>query len=206
MLIIVMIIGILGFLSNANMTLAQNNQNSNMLQITDTIPVNNDSINTVVYDVDSVQIIKDSLIYEITNYINVYNKKCSSDIPEAIVKYGIDENIDICLMMAQAQIETCYGKLGIGKATSKRSLFGVYHKKYSSYDIAVMDYCKLLNKHYLSDKRREKDLLKRFTTKSGKRYAANPNYEKEVGKAYRNIANKTNIVSLQQYLKRLMDE
>lgn len=204
MLIIVMIIGMLGFLSNANMTLAQNNQNSNMIQITDTIP-GNDSIITVV-DVDSVQIIRDSLIYEITNYINVYNKKCSSDIPEAFVKYGIDENIDICLMMAQAQIETCYGKLGIGKATSKRSLFGVYHKRYSSYDMAVMDYCKLLNKHYLTEKRREKDLLKRFTTKSGKRYAQNPNYEKEVGNAYRNIAKKTNIVSLQKYLKSLMCE
>lgn len=201
MLIICTIIGMLSFLSNANMTLAQNINNSNIQQITDTI--NNDNINTPV---DSVQIITDSLISEVSSYISVYNKKYHADIPKSFVKYGIDENIDICLMMAQAQIETCYGKVGIGKASSKKSLFGVYHKKYITYADAVSDYCKLLNKHYLTNTRRETDLLKRFTTTSGKRYAQNPNYEKEVGKVYRNISSKTNIKSLQKYLKSLIHE
>lgn len=202
MLIICLIVGMLSFLSNANVTLAQNNQNT--LQITDTIHIDIDTCNIdTVVPVDSVKIITDSLISEIKNYINVYNKKCSIDIPEAFVKYGIEEDIDVCLMMAQAQIETHFGKVGIGRPNSKKSLFGVYYKKYTTYDDAVKDYCKLLNKHYLTKTRRETDLLKRFTTKSGKRYAQNPNYEREVSKAYKNIVNKTNIVNLQKCLKTL---
>ena len=85
--------------------------------------------------------------------------------------------------MAQTELETNYGTLGAGRETSKRSLFGIgvykgsKHKGYPNYEIAVEEYILLLKKLYLSNTRTEQTLLKKYTTKSGSRYAGSMSYE-----------------------------
>lgn len=161
-------------------------------------------------NIDSTYIIIDSLkasLYnEVSQYIKTYHKTCPDIIPESIIKYGLMHNIDICFMMSQAKIETVFGKAGIGRATSKKSIFGVMSKKYKTYDDAISHYVNVLNKYYLSETRTEQDLLQKFTTKTGVRYAANPNYEKDLRSTYKNICNTTLIKELQDQILFLMNQ
>ena len=106
-------------------------------------------------------------------------------------------------MMAQAQIETCYGKNGKGRATSRHSLFGVEYKRYSSYRDAIYAYVKILKESYLVNGKTEQNLMRRYVNKSGNRYATNPRYEVELTAAYKTIVSKTVINQLQQQYRQL---
>lgn len=145
----------------------------------------------------------DSLLNEVKTYIKIYHKTAPDVISESIVKYGLQYNIDICFMLAQTKIETCFGKAGIGRSTSRKSLFGVEKRKYKSYDECIEHYITVLNKYYLVNGKTEQDLLKKYVSKSGHRYAQNPIYEKDLKKTYNHIKNKTNIVNLQKSINNL---
>lgn len=163
----------------------------------------NDSVSVEVNDSTEYYILYDSLVNEVNNYIKLYHKKCNDSVAKAIVKYGLKYNIDICFMMAQTKIETCFGKAGIGRETSRKSLFGVERRRYKSYDECVEHYVKLLKKSYLVKGKTEQDLLKKYVAKSGHRYAQNSKYEYELRKAYNHIKNKTNILDLQKSINNL---
>jgi len=173
------------------------NQNENNIQKTcvvqKTIP------NIIQYDsVYYKDSIKAELISAVSKYINRKAPKSNKFIPKYLVQFGLDHNIDICFMMAQTQIETNFGTMGIGRESSKRSMFGVMKHKYDSYDKAINHYCQVLKKYYLVKGKTEQHLLTKYVTKGGGRYASNPRYEKELTIAYLNIKRSTKINSLQK--------
>jgi flagellum-specific peptidoglycan hydrolase FlgJ len=166
-----------------------------------TTPIEYVSPQQNVTKIDTIQI-KDSIQNELIDEVSKYVKKQAPNshqfIPKYLVQAGLNNNIDICFMMAQTQIETCYGTTGAGRESSRRSMFGVIKRKYSNYDEAINHYCDVLKKYYLVKGRTEKHLLTKYVTGSGGRYAANPNYETELRVAYNHIKRTTNVYSLQQ--------
>lgn len=159
-----------------------------------------------IFNVDSIQLgqlinpkdsIKNELIDEVENYIFNNFPKTHQTIPTLIVENGLEHEIDIIFMMAQTQLETQFGTLGAGREKSRRSLFGVAIKKYSTYDKAVEDYIAILKKHYLTKGRNEQSLMRNYITTRGGRYASHPYYEVELRKTYNDIKKKTKIDDLQ---------
>jgi len=155
--------------------------------------------------IDTVQI-KDSIQNELINEVSLYIKrqapKSHQFIPKYLVQAGLTNNIDICFMMAQTQIETCYGTTGAGKESSRRSMFGIIQKRYSNYEDAINHYCEVLKKYYLVKGKTEQHLMTKYITGTGGRYAGNPRYEIELKTAYNHIKRTTNIYSLQEEYKR----
>lgn len=144
---------------------------------------------------DSIRI---EMVEEAKKYLAKATKgKADPKLAEYLVDNALEHNIDLCFMMSQTKIETCFGTAGVGRSSSRRSLFGVVKKKYPNYDDAIDDYCKLLKKSYLVKGRTEKDLMRRYVTGSGYRYASNPNYERELSGTYKEITRSTNLTNLQ---------
>lgn len=160
--------------------------------------------------VDSTKIIQDSikeeLINEVTEYLYSQSPRAHKFIPKYLVIAGLKNNIDICFMMAQTQLETNFGTRGVGRETSRRSLFGVSVRRYGDYESAINDYCALLKKSYLTKGKTEHHLMTKYVTIRGGRYASNPNYEKELKSAYKNIVAKTRITELQKKWKEFSRE
>ena len=149
---------------------------------------------------DSIQ---NKLIDEVSKYVKKQAPKSHQFIPKYLVQAGLTNDIDICFIMAQTQIETCYGTTGAGRESSRRSMFGVIKKHYPNYESAINHYCELLKKYYLVKGRTEQHLLTKYVTGKGGRYAENPRYEIDLRTAYNHIKRTTNIYSLQQEWKRL---
>lgn len=146
--------------------------------------------------------IKNELLLEVENYIYSNFPKTSKEIPTAIVENGLEQDIDIMFMMAQTQRETSFGTAGIGRETSKRSLFGVVSRRYGTYNAAVVDYISILKKWYLTRGRTEQHLMQRYITSGGGRYAKDPHYESKIRETYAYIKRKTNIRKLQLEYKK----
>ena len=144
------------------------------------------------------------MIVEVDKYIKTKTNSHHQFIPKYLVLAGLKYDIDICFMMAQTQVETCYGTLGAGREKSRHSLFGVAYQKYPNYENAIDSYCKLLHKSYLGNSRTEQHLLTKYVTLRGGRYAENPNYERDLRIAYNHIKKNTNIYQLQQDYKNIL--
>ena len=142
--------------------------------------------------------IKNEIIQEVAKYIKTKTSKSHEFIPKYLVHAGLSNNIDICFMMAQTQIETNYGTLGAGRESSRRSMFGVIKRNYSDYESAINHYCEVLKKYYLVKGRTEQHLMTKYVTSKGGKYAGDPNYEKSLKTAYNSIKRSTKIYSLQQ--------
>lgn len=146
--------------------------------------------------------VKLKLIAEVDKYISSRTKgKHDSKLAEYIVNHALNYDIDICFMMSQTQLETNYGVAGIGRTSSKRSLFGVISRRYTNYNDAVEDYCKILRKSYLVKGRTEKDLMKNYVNKNGHRYAGSRTYEAKLSKQYNVLTNNTKISALEKEYK-----
>ena len=175
------------------------------------ISINSNTVNTsttkpVMHLVDDNKeklTIINALQAEVSNYISGYYRGCPGIIPKSIVNVGLEYDIDICFMMAQAEIETCFGKTGIGRPTSRHSLFGIEFERYNNYPQAVKRYAELLKKSYLVNGKNEQSLLKRYVNKNGNRYAVNPRYEATMKSVYNKIVRTTRIKELQQKYKKL---
>lgn len=167
-------------------------QISNTFTIPDTSE-NNDSI--------SKKILRDKLIFEVDEFIRKDFPRAPQLLAEYIVDNGLKHDLDICFMMTQTQIETGYGTAGIGRNTSRRSLFGVMGRRYNNYDEAINDYCMLLKKSYLGDRKTTNDLMKNYVTLSGYRYCVKRDYESKFQRQYNIIKRKTNIFDLQQKIR-----
>lgn len=136
------------------------------------------------------------------NYINKQAPKAHNDLPKYLLDAALEYDIDLCFMMAQTQLETNFGTLGAGREKSRRSLFGVYTKKYTSYEYAIDDWCNLLNKSYLGKGRTEEHLMNSYTSHSGKRYAENSSYEISLKSTYKSIVKSTGLKQMQTELKK----
>lgn len=147
---------------------------------------------------------KDSLRNKLIDDVNIHIRRSfrihDSNLPMYLVDYSLKYNIDLCFMMAQTTIETGFGTAGAGRPTSRHSLFGVC-KRYSNYNNAVEDYCKLLRRSYLGDRKTEHDLMKNYVTLGGARYAGSRGYERDLSAEYKRIRNRTQIYELWTELK-----
>lgn len=166
--------------------------------INDTNSVKNDlSISDTINMKDSL---RRKLIENVDNHIRKNFKIYDKNLPVYLVDHSLKYDIDLCFMMAQTTIETGFGTAGAGKPSSRHSLFGVC-KRYSNYNHAIEDYCKLLRRSYLGNKKTEHDLMKNYVTLGGARYASNRRYESELSNEYKRIRNRTQIYELWTELK-----
>ena len=178
---------------------------------------NNNSYNHInsdkIYDVNDINIETPvnkeydstyAAVLKVTaNYINKQAPKAHNDLPKYLLDAALEYDIDLCFMMAQTQLETNFGTLGAGREKSRRSLFGVYTKKYTSYEYAIDDWCNLLHKSYLGKGRTEEHLMNSYTSHSGKRYAENPSYEISLKSTYKSIVKSTGLKQMQTELKNM---
>lgn len=147
--------------------------------------------------------LRDSLIKEVNDYMDKVtpNNRMNG---EYIVKMCLEYNYDIPLLLAQAEWETKFGTLGIGRST-KNSCFGVISRQYTSTDDAVFDYIKIMQKSYLPAGRTISQLFNSgFRTIKGSKYASDPKYPETIKKVRNKILNKTNIQNLQNEYNRML--
>lgn len=178
-----------------------NNNSYNHINSNKIYDVNDINIETSVnkeYDSTYAAVLKAT-----ANYINKQAPKAHNDLPKYLLDAALEYDIDLCFMMAQTQLETNFGTLGAGREKSRRSLFGVYTKKYTSYEYAIDDWCNLLNKSYLGKGRTEEHLMNSYTSHSGKRYAENPSYEISLKSTYKSIVKSTGLKQMQTELKNM---
>lgn len=173
----------------------------NDFQYSNVVTANNMTDSTAKTNAELLNTIKLNMVEEVNEFIKLRYKGYDERLPEQLVNYALQYDIDLCFMMAQAKHETGFGTLGQGRPSSRYSLFGV-RDKYSSYASAIESYCKLLKKSYLGDKKTELDLMKNYVNLSGHRYAQDRRYEVIVSKTYKDIKGSTKIYELQNEYKK----
>lgn len=142
----------------------------------------------------------------VVNSINLYidsvapkSKLVSDSIINACEKY----NVDICFVLAQAQLESHFGTTGVAKKTNSVWNVKAYDGRSANNMIkhgdgfedpnhSIEPYLILLRNKYLVNKT-EFDLMKNFTNKYGYRYATCPNYENKLSNIYKYIVYNTDI-------------
>ena len=125
----------------------------------------------------------------------------------AIVDECEKYNVDICFVLAQAEIESHFGTKGLGskfnnvfnvdvhdKVKGKKDMNKKYIYQYPNESIEP--YLQLLTNKYLVNKL-ESDLLVKYVDVNGSRYATDVDYEAKLRSKYNYIVDNTNIVKLQ---------
>lgn len=176
-----------------------NTKNDNFKDIIN--PINKDYYKKSIYDIALKQ-----KKYNLINSINIYidsvapkSKLKGDSLVNACEKY----KVNICFVMAQAQLESHFGTTGVAKKTNSvwnvkaydgRSAVNMIKSGYGFSDPnhSIEPYLILLTNKYLIN-RTEFDLIKNFTNINGKRYASCPNYENKLKNIYKYIVYNTNI-------------
>ena len=125
----------------------------------------------------------------------------------AIVDECEKYNVDICFVLAQAEIESHFGTKGLGskfnnvfnvdvhdKVKGKKDMNKKYIYQYPNESIEP--YLQLLTNKYLVNKL-ESDLLIKYVDINDSRYATDIDYEAKLRSKYNSIVDNTNIVKLQ---------
>ena len=125
----------------------------------------------------------------------------------AIVDECEKYNVDVCFVLAQAEIESHFGTKGLGskfnnvfnvdvhdKVKGKKDMNKKYIYQYPNESIEP--YLQLLTTKYLVNKL-ESDLLIKYVDINGSRYASDTDYEAKLRSKYNSIVDNTNIVQLQ---------
>lgn len=149
--------------------------------------------------IDSVQVIKDSLVGEVHSYIKNVAPR-SRMTAENIIEHCLEYDFDITLLLSQGHLETHFGTTG-------RNVFGIYGKRYSHPDKAVPDYLELMTQRFIINRTTEDLLNSGFTWENNRRakYASNPNYCAEIKRIRREIINNTNIMQLYETLRSMSE-
>lgn len=138
------------------------------------------------------------------DYVSRISKVSCTDkdmIANTICNVALENDIDICFILAQGTIETHLGTTGIGK--SRHSIFGVY-RTYKDYETCIIAYAALLKKSYLTKGRTEKDLMRRYVTTCGGRYAEDRQYEQRLRTRYQEILRSHgSLLNIQKKIKEL---
>lgn len=125
----------------------------------------------------------------------------------AIVDECEKYNVDICFVLAQAEIESHFGTKGLGSKFNNVFNVDVHDKVKGKSDMnkqyiyqypneSIEPYLQLLTKKYLVNKL-ESDLLVKYVDINGSRYASDVDYEAKLRSKYNSIVDNTNIVKLQ---------
>lgn len=150
---------------------------------------------------------KSDLVDEVQNYIDSiapYSNLRAFELVENCEKY----NVDIKFALAQGEIESHFGTKGMASKTNSVWNVGAFDgydlmhikTKYNNPNLSIEPYLILLNKKYLINKI-ELDLLDKYESVDGYRYATDKFYEEKLKNKYNYILNKTKIDSLQNKLK-----
>ena len=165
---------------------------------------------------DTVTNPSDSIRSELVRQTNAYisQKFPKSKLTgEALVMACEKHDFDICFALAQAEIESGLGTAGKARRTNSPWNVGAWDGRsvqtmnklgygYSHPDQSIEPYIELVKTKYLGNKRTINDLMVRYTSLSGHRYASDPNYERSLRSTYRRICAKTTLRELQDSLKR----
>jgi len=150
---------------------------------------------------ETEKIIDKKLLIAVNNYIYKCSNGKSQLNAKLIVSKCYENDIDLKLVLAQAQIESHFGTRG--RAAKSHSVFnvgaldnGITLNFYEHPNHSIDPYIKLLKTKYLVNKT-EKDLLYgKFVDNTGKRYATAKNYEKKLLQIISSIQSNTNIDKL----------
>ena len=152
------------------------------------------------------------LANEVDNYIAQASGNSSALDGIVVVDNCIDNDIDICFVLAQGEQESHFGTQGIARKTN--SVFNVfaydghdYNKinrngKYEHPNDCVAPYIALLKRDYLVDGKTEYDMLNKYINKNGARYASAETYEQSLADKIAKIKSNTEIDTLYQALRK----
>lgn len=153
---------------------------------------------------------KTKLVKEVQNYISSV-APTSNVRGYAIVEECMKYNTDICFVLAQGEIESHFGTLGLGSKFNNVFNVDVHDKVKGEHDMnkkyiyeypnqSIEPYLQLLNNKYLVGKL-ESDLMQNYVDINGSRYASDEDYEEKMRYKYKHIVENTNIVNLQMELR-----
>lgn len=149
--------------------------------------------------------LKEDLVTEIDKYID--SVAPSSALNGITILDECDNyNVNLCFVLAQAQLESHFGTQGIGGDINSPWNVHVFDNKssddmrrskhkYDHPDKAIRPYLELLNNKYLRQGKTEYDLMHNFVNINGDRYASNPKYESMLSSLYVKIVNDTDIMN-----------
>lgn len=155
--------------------------------------------------------VKSDLVDEVQNYIDSiapYSNLRAFELVENCEKY----NVDIKFVLAQGEVESHFGTKGMASKTNSIWNVGAFdgydlkhiRTRYNNSNQSIEPYLILLNKKYLINKI-ELDLLDKYESVDGYRYATDKFYEEKLKNKYNYILSKTKIDSLQNQLKYYKD-
>ena len=154
---------------------------------------------------------KSELVKVVKNYIDSVAPTSNLN-GYAIVENCEKYDLDVKFVLAQGQIESHFGTTGMSVKTNSVFNVGAYDKlsvenvngkfKYKHPDYSIEPYMKLLYRDYITGSKTELDLMAKYVNKSGKRYASNANYERDILNLYQKIDKMTNISELQGEMRR----
>lgn len=173
-----------------------------------------DSVVCLDPDTNRIDLVKDSLIVEVDAYL----KKCAPNTKlrgKDIVENCLYYDVDIAFVLAQAQIESNFGTAGIAKRTNSPWNVGAYDGRSASTMIkkgygykdpneSISRYLELLKTKYLVNGKDEYDMMKKYVTKGGARYASSRTYEYALTRTFNKINQNTRIDELLNQYKVLM--
>lgn len=151
-------------------------------------------------------LIRTELIKEVNNYItNIF--PASRLNAEALVTKCEQHNFDLIFAMAQGQIESGFGTAGKARLTNSVWNVGQWDGRsvttmnklglnFAHPDNSIEPYIMLVKTNYLGDKRTYNDLMIKYVSLTGHRYASNPNYERCIRMTYNRIVRTTRIQEL----------
>ena len=153
---------------------------------------------------------KTTLVREVQNYIDKV-APTSNLRGYAIVDECEKYNVEICFVLAQAEIESHFGTKGLGSKFNNVFNVDVHDKVkgknnmnknyiYTYPNESIEPYLQLLTSNYLVNKL-ESDLLVKYVNVNGARYASDPNYEEKLRAKYNSIVSSTQIEYLQGQMR-----
>ena len=154
---------------------------------------------------------KSRLVREVKHYIDSV-APASSLTAYAVVDCCERYDLDVAFVLAQGQVESRFGTVGMAAKTNSVFNVGAYdglsveevagRYRYRHPDHSIEPYMKLLYSRYISGTRTEHDLMARYVDVKGRRYASDPQYEQKLLDAYSRIGKNTPIPGLQGEMRR----
>jgi len=142
---------------------------------------------------------------EVDNYIHKVASQSALDGSE-LVDQCIKYDVDVIFTLAQGEIESHFGTVGMAAKTNSVWNAGAYDGfiysdinqkyKFKHPNQSIKSYLNLLTNKYMINGRTEFDLMKRYTTHGGARYASSETYEQTLSSKYQLIKQTTQIDSL----------
>ena len=65
--------------------------------------------------------LREQMLDEVTSYIKKVAPTSYEALPACMVEQCLENELDLCFMLSQTQLETCFGTQGMGRATSRYS-------------------------------------------------------------------------------------